>query len=141
MKLSSALIAVSFSLAGFNASGAALAQSLPANPCESESSTYAQSACLDKALKAADGELNAVYKKALELIDKDDMMSAEQHRNWKQALQKAQRAWVAFRDADCGEPVGYEWSQGTGMGPATLACLLQKTRIRTAELRQRYLER
>ncbi|MBZ6078648.1 lysozyme inhibitor LprI family protein [Microvirga puerhi] len=119
----------------------AFAQTRPADPCSTETSTYAQSECLDKALKAADSELNAVYKKAQASIDKSDMMNAEQRRSWKQALQKAQRAWVGFRDADCGEPVGYEWFQGTGMGPATLACNLEKTKIRTQELTDRYINR
>ena len=140
MKYPSALLAGIVLAIAIPTSGA-FAQSAPATPCDSETSTYAQSACLDKALKAADGALNGVYKKALAVIDKSDDMSAEQRRNWKQALQKAQRAWVAFRDADCGEPVGYEWFQGTGMGPATLACNLQKTKIRTQELTDRYLNR
>jgi uncharacterized protein YecT (DUF1311 family) len=137
MKLYAALLL----LGALSLSNGAIAQARPTNPCSAETSTYAQSECLDKALKAADGELNATYKKAQVVIDKSDLMNAEQRRNWKQAFQKAQRAWVAFRDADCGEPVGYEWFQGTGMGPATLACNLEKTKIRTQELTDRYINR
>ncbi|MCB8822785.1 lysozyme inhibitor LprI family protein [Microvirga rosea] len=137
MRFSAALVGLGFLFA----SDVAQAQFMPEGPCTNETSTYAQSECLDKALKVADGELNAVYKKAQASIDKSDMMNADQRKSWKQALQKAQRAWVAFRDADCGEPVGYEWSQGTGMGPATLACNLEKTKIRAQELTARYLNR
>lgn len=136
MKLYAALV-----LIALPSTSGAISQTRPASPCSTETSTYAQSECLDKALKAADGELNSTYRKAQTVIDKSDLMNADQRRNWKQALQKAQRAWVAFRDADCGEPVGYEWFQGTGMGPATLACNLEKTKIRTQELTDRYINR
>ncbi|MGO4573798.1 lysozyme inhibitor LprI family protein [Microvirga sp. 2TAF3] len=123
------------------ASGAVHAQPSPSDPCQASGGTYAQSECLDKLLKTADSALNATYRKAQTSIDKNDLMDADQRRSWKQALQKAQRAWVAFRDADCGEPVGYEWFQGTGMGPATLVCHLEKTKIRNQELTDRYVNR
>jgi uncharacterized protein YecT (DUF1311 family) len=47
----------------------------------------------DAAFKAADGELNTLYKN-IERRLKDD-------RDTTQSLIAAQRAWIAFRDAEC----------------------------------------
>jgi uncharacterized protein YecT (DUF1311 family) len=117
-------------------------QAAPAKPaCEDAGSTPEIQACIDRLLKAADAELNRVYQAAMRSIDKADHLNAEQRKGWKAALQKAQRQWIAFRDADCGEPVGYEWFGGTGMGAAVLGCKLTKTEARIAELRQRYEQR
>jgi uncharacterized protein YecT (DUF1311 family) len=60
---------------------------------------------------------------------------------WKAELKKAEQTWIAFRDADCGALVGYEWGHGTGMGVATQSCLLEKTQQRTRDLVARYIDR
>ena len=98
----------------------------------------AQSGCLEKLANAADAKLNDVYRRAISAIEKSD---GNDIAAWKAELKKAQQAWIAFRDADCGALVGYEWGHGTGMGSATESCLLQKTQQRTRELVSRYIER
>ena len=55
---------------------------------------WSPSACASEEgeeLKAADAQLNAVYKKALAAMPSDDA---------KAKLKDAQRAWIAFRDAE-----------------------------------------
>jgi uncharacterized protein YecT (DUF1311 family) len=98
----------------------------------------AQSGCLEKLLDAADAKLNDVYRRAMTAIDKSD---SDKIAAWKAELKKSEQAWIAFRDADCGALVGYEWGHGTGMGSATQSCLLEKTEQRTRELVARYIDR
>ena len=116
----------------------ARAQWSPTTPCDSKPSTAEQSQCLEKALRQADAGLNTAYQRAMRIIDADPDSAPAQRAAWRHALQAAQRSWIAFRDADCGEITGYEWHQGTGMGPATLACSLDKTLQRSRELTARY---
>jgi len=97
--------------------------------------TIAQSGCLEKLANAADAKLNEVYRRAIKTIESTDPDHAAE---WKAELKKAQQAWIAFRDADCGALTGYEWSHGTGMGAATEHCILDKTEARTRELASRY---
>ena len=97
--------------------------------------TIAQSGCLEKLVNAADLKLNEVYRRAIKTIDSTDPANAAA---WKAELKKAQQAWIAFRDADCGALTAYEWSHGTGMGAATEHCILDKTEARTRELTSRY---
>ncbi len=98
----------------------------------------AQSGCLEKLATAADAKLNDVYRRAISVIDKSDTDSLA---DWKTELKKAQQAWIAFRDADCGALIGYEWGHGTGMGSATESCVLEKTEQRTRDLTERYINR
>jgi uncharacterized protein YecT (DUF1311 family) len=98
----------------------------------------AQSVCLEKLANAADAKLNETYRRAITVIEKSDSTDAAA---WKAELKKAQQAWIAFRDTDCGALVGYEWGEGTGMGSAAESCILEKTEQRTRDLVQRYIER
>jgi uncharacterized protein YecT (DUF1311 family) len=116
---------------------AARAQGGAAAQCAEQGSTYEQSACLERALRAADRELNDVYRQVLATIDADRDVDAARRSAWRASMVRAQRAWIAFRDADCGELTGHEWHGGTGTGPATLACLLDRTAQRSQDLRRR----
>jgi uncharacterized protein YecT (DUF1311 family) len=83
---------------------------------------------------AADQALNAQYKKtraAMVAVDSDqeaDMKGAEK------ALVTAQRAWIAYRDAQC-EAAGFQARGGT-MEPMLVAgCIADITEVRTKELK------
>ena len=117
---------------------ASRAQESPALPCDDQTSTYETSACLERALQAADRDLNAAYRAAQAAIDRDCGTDAGCRTAWRAGLVRAQRAWIAFRDADCVELTGHEWRGGTGAGPASLACMLARTRQRAQDLAQRY---
>ena len=61
------------------------------DPCKSRANQLELTQCSDRQLVKSDAVLNQTYRKLLADLD-------DKHRA---LLQKAQRAWVAFRDADC----------------------------------------
>lgn len=85
--------------------------------------------CANRAYKQSDAELNKTYK-AIAARLKDDKPLA-------QKLIAAQRAWVTFRDAECGFATGN--AEGGSIYPMVLAaCLDRQTKARTEDLK-RYL--
>ncbi|MBB4214745.1 uncharacterized protein YecT (DUF1311 family) [Rhizobium sp. BK212] len=112
--------------------GSAFAEEIDCNSPKTQSD---MTACEAARHEAADKALNAQYKKtraALAAIDKDldgDMKGAEQ------ALVKAQRAWIDYRDAEC-DAFGFQARGGT-MEPMLVAgCLANITDKRTKELKE-----
>lgn len=110
-----------------------------AQDCDSLSSNVEIGNCIQKAYQDADADLNAVWKQVLGAVERADYMSAEKRAAWKDELQKAQRAWIEFKEHDCKGAVGFEWDGGSGAGIATTNCMLAHTRARTDDLRNRYL--
>jgi uncharacterized protein YecT (DUF1311 family) len=64
-----------------------------AQDCANASSQTAMNICADQAYRKTDAELNAVYKQINDRL-KDDKETAK-------LLVSAQKAWLAFRDAEC----------------------------------------
>lgn len=102
--------------------------------CENAQTQTDMTSCAQARYDEADKALNAQYKQtraAMVAIDKDldgDMKGAEQ------ALLKAQRAWINYRDAQC-ENSGFQARGGT-MEPMLVAgCLADLTDLRTKELK------
>jgi uncharacterized protein YecT (DUF1311 family) len=52
-------------------------------------------------------------------------------------LQRAERAWIDYRDATCTAEYRL-WDDGTGGGPAYLSCIDDETRHRLDYLRMTY---
>lgn len=71
----------------------AFAAGARAEDCDNAMDEAAMNACADQSFKKADEDLNAVYQK-LRDRKKDDEDAAR-------LLIAAERAWVAFRDAEC----------------------------------------
>lgn len=96
------------------------------------------------ALNEADKRLNLAYRKAQSVIEQDDRGQddpgevAKAKATWTAQLAAAQRAWMAFRDADCGDLIFSEWDNGHGVLPAVYACRYDKTVQRTNEILSRY---
>ncbi len=86
-------------------------------------STYGMIECIRKEVGVQDARLNRAYQAAL--------MRLERPRQ-KAALQKAQRAWIAFRDADCAAYVDEDW--GSLARVEANQCVLDHTRQRAEEL-------
>jgi uncharacterized protein YecT (DUF1311 family) len=61
------------------------------DPCKTRANQLELTQCADRQLAKSDAVLNQTYRKLLADLD-------DEHRA---LLQKAQRAWVGFRDADC----------------------------------------
>ena len=107
--------------------------------CENAASTYEINVCAERAFEAADARLNAVYKQALGAIV--EMAVAEKPydaASWEAALRASQRAWIAFRDAECNRHVAMFWSGGSGATADILGCMTTMTKTRADELAERY---
>lgn len=114
------------------------AQWAPSTSCD-QYGGYELENCLNAALKTADAALNAAYKAAEAAIQADAQTSPGDKTTWQGELQAAQRAWLAFRDANCKpELIDAEWHDGSGATSAQQACVLTLTLSRTDELTKRY---
>jgi uncharacterized protein YecT (DUF1311 family) len=118
----------------------ALAEEEPAVDCDKAQTTYELNACANKDFEKADAELNTVYKKAMAHVAESAGSAPYDRKSWETALRASQRAWVAFRDADCRDLTAMEWQGGTGRTAAELGCMTQLTTARTKDLRERYVE-
>ena len=106
------------------------------NECDG-TETPAFVACVRRIFEAEDAELNRVYADAIDSIEADAEWRREAH---EESLREAQRLWAAFKEQDCGETVA-EYERWGARWAATMGdvCRIVKTRVRTAELRLRYL--
>lgn len=109
----------------------------PKIDCAKATTTLEINFCAEQDFKAADARLNAAYKAMLARVETGTDFDASTKAGLRAAIQDAQRKWLAFRDADCKEAVGREWTGGTGMTYAVYTCLTEKTVVRTKELEAR----
>jgi uncharacterized protein YecT (DUF1311 family) len=110
------------------------------NTCNA-STNIEMTQCIWERFKAADAELNVVWKQVNATIAPSEFLPAEQASEWKAKLLNAQRAWVTFKEEDCRGAVAYEWFGGSGANAAIGACLYAHTSARIEDLRERYLNR
>ncbi|MEM7190244.1 MAG: lysozyme inhibitor LprI family protein [Pseudomonadota bacterium] len=114
------------------AAGALLWPSMATADCAGAADHLAQLDCLETTYAKADAELNAIWPDVLASHPSGGMV--EQH---KADIRAAQRAWIAFRDADCtalmkvGIPKYWRANE--------LRCLIDHTRARTVALSDAYL--
>lgn len=85
-------------------------------------STMGMIGCIADELTIQDGRLNAAYRKAAGQLTPGQ----------KTKLQAAQRAWIAFRDADCAAQQDEDW--GSLSRVLANQCVLSRTVERTIEL-------
>ncbi|HVE10533.1 MAG TPA: lysozyme inhibitor LprI family protein [Paraburkholderia sp.] len=76
--------------------------------------------CASISLKASDAKLNQTYKALLAKVSKDGKVK----------LQKAQRAWIGWRDAQC-DFIAAGSSGGTIHSMAQASCINQLTQAQT----------
>ncbi|HET7714102.1 MAG TPA: lysozyme inhibitor LprI family protein [Bauldia sp.] len=130
------LTAAAFMLAAVSP---AIAQDVPG--CGNATSNIEIGNCTYAAYQAADKELNDIWPKVLAYIDSQtDYMPADALQKWKATIVAAQKAWVTFKESDCGA-VQYEWWGGSGAGIAETSCLYAHTAQRVEDLKERYLDR
>lgn len=123
---------------GQTASGAAASLE---QACASKTSNVEITACAADFAAKVDRDLNAVWQRVLSSIDGATHLTKAQRSDWRAKLTAAQRHWVAFKTADCREPVGYEWFGGSGMSSAVSSCLAKHTQDRMQDLKARYPDR
>ena len=106
---------------------------LSANACMADTpggaTTVGMGGCLDAERAYWDARLNTAYAALMALEEGIDAEMAEIGAtvpSRADALRAMQRAWIPYRDAAC-DYERAQWGNGTGAGPATLACLMQVT--------------
>lgn len=106
--------------------------------CANAATTVEINFCAEKDFDAADKDLNAAYAAALASTKTRDLDKPYDAKSFEAAMRESQRAWLAYRDADCKDLVAQEWTGGTGAAAAILGCMTEKTAQRTKELRERF---
>jgi uncharacterized protein YecT (DUF1311 family) len=89
--------------------------------------------CAKESYLAADAELNAVYKKAVAEMKAIDGYLEKDQRGAADALKKAQRDWIPYRDDAC-QAEGYLVYGGSMLGQVINECLERLTRQRIGDL-------
>ena len=113
--------AVAVTLAAASLPGAARAVN-----CGDTASQSEMNICADNEYRAADAELNRVYRRYSKVLEAHE----------RALLVEAERAWVRFRDKDCTAETAE--SEGGSMHPLVYSgCLTRMTRTRTKELESR----
>jgi uncharacterized protein YecT (DUF1311 family) len=97
--------------------------------------------CLEAAARAADKALSDVQARARATIEARTDLVAVQRNRWKNALEEAQNAFIAFRNIECQNVAPYEGTRGIGAFEERLACLIDKATARARELDLRYGKR
>lgn len=86
---------------------------------------------------AADAAMNVQYRAtvaAMRKMDGVDAPDAKSGLSYQGALLASQRAWLAFRDAEC-LAEGYHFRGGSAQGMAVEDCKATLTQARTAQLK------
>lgn len=115
----------------------AQAQGEPKVDCANAETQADMTICANKDYEAADTELNAVYRKVMAAMKTTDKDLGEIDANYPgavDALKKAQRAWIDYRDGQC-ELAGFEARGGSLEPMLVAACLAGLTKKRTEELK------
>ena len=104
---------------------------------EGGGSTLGITTCNHAETTAWDVLLNEEYKATMAWakdFDAGDQQYFPEFANREDSLRAAQRAWIAFRDAECGLRYAI-WGAGSMRHIAGTACMLKETAERTVELR------
>jgi len=113
-----------FAIIGVVFSSFAVIATAQADDCQNASSQAALNECYGKAYKKSDAELNKVFKTLQNRADDADL---------KKKLVQSQRAWIAFRNAECDmQTVG----GGSISGMAYSICLSDLTTERVNDLKK-----
>ena len=111
--------------------------------CDNPQAQMEMNACAAIDFERADAELNAEYRRAIAWArdaDREARAPGDDRPGDQATLREAQRAWVAFRDAQC-RLEGYE-ARGGSMEPMLYeGCRARLTRERVRQLRPEPLGR
>lgn len=106
----------------------------PQPNCKDPQTQADMTICAGRDLADADKALNAQYQVTRKALKERDADASVELKGGEDALLKAQRAWLAYRDAQCAS-VGFQ-ARGGSMEPMLVSsCEADLTRNRTAELK------
>ncbi|EUB96711.1 protein of unknown function DUF1311 [Rhizobium sp. CF080] len=107
----------------------------PKANCKNPQTQMEMNICSQRDFDAADKALNAQYQTTRKAMKNWDADSSADLKGAEDALVKAQRAWVAYRDAQC-ISTGFQ-AHGGSMEPMLISgCQADLTRKRSAELKE-----
>lgn len=112
-------------------SSSVLAQGQP--NCNDPQTQTEMNICAGLDYKAADAELNRIYRSVVARMKNIDADLPPQLRGAEKALRAAQRAWIPYRDKAC-ESYGFLARGGTMESMLVGTCLTDVTRNRIKEL-------
>jgi uncharacterized protein YecT (DUF1311 family) len=107
-----------------------LSSSAHAEDCQNAASQREMNSCASAAYEKSDAELNALYKQVTARLKGDAKQT--------KLLVAAQRAWIAFRDAECAF-VGEPTADGSANPLVRANCLDRITSARAADFKS-YLQ-
>lgn len=91
--------------------------------------------CANRIFDRADRELNVAWKESIAALEREDR-TLDDHREPRADIARtAQRAWLAFRDAQCAADADSEARGGTLYPLVYIGCRTDMTRARTQQLR------
>jgi uncharacterized protein YecT (DUF1311 family) len=106
----------------------------PRPDCKEPQTQADMTICAGLDLADADTALNAQYQVTRKTLKERDAGVSTELKGGEEALIKAQRAWLSYRDAQCAS-VGFQ-ARGGSMEPMRVSsCEADLTRKRTAELK------
>ena len=100
-------------------------------------STLGMTFCTLGEAQVWDKYLNVEYQETmagLTAMDTEEAVYFQEFAKRAESLREAQRAWIAFRDAECGLAYAM-WGSGSMRNIASASCQLEMTAARTIELR------
>jgi uncharacterized protein YecT (DUF1311 family) len=109
----------------FMALGIGCSASASADDCDANQAAMNQ--CAAKELATLDADLNKQYKAQMNYLKTPAK---------KQALQDAQKKWIALRDADCAYQVGKREDSGSIWPLLQTNCLAAQTKVRVEQLKE-----
>jgi uncharacterized protein YecT (DUF1311 family) len=89
-----------------------------------------QKTCMAEVRRTAQGELEVVYRGILEAARAHETPTYSPA----SAIEKSQKAWEAYRNAECGDVIG-GGSQGSGTSVMVMGCYAEKDYERIEELK------
>jgi uncharacterized protein YecT (DUF1311 family) len=106
--------------------------------CSDLGSNVEIGACLAAVERDVERELLLTLAAAQRNIAGRDFMTPPTLARFAAAFDRAQAAWLAWREVDCGEVTGFEWWGGSGAGIAARSCRIEATTARVRDLTARY---
>jgi Uncharacterized protein conserved in bacteria len=117
------------------AASAATAQDQPDVDCKNAQTQMEMTYCAEQDFADADEQLNAQYKITRQVMKDWDGDAMDGLGSAADALLVSQRAWLAFRDAQCAFH-GYQARGGTMEPMLIYGCQAELTRQRTQQLKE-----
>lgn len=106
--------------------------------CSNADTTIEINECLGTQQRRVEAVLTAVYARAIASAHESDLQLnriRDQRIGNRDALVRAERAWIMYRDAHC-VTMAYTMRDGSGEGTAAAACRLELTEQRIKQLRE-----